>query len=378
VILFLSIQKSKSLLGYDVKCPIPDPKDEESLNKKDMVLTDVLIFLIGSIIGLFCNIFVIFAFLKYKSMRKEPGSLVLCISLTEFVACSSCLFSSIYYFVRRSRPEEQNQYLESKDIICQTNAFISVIYGGAELMYNCFLCLYLILKSSDSFSNHCKIPYFLYLVLPAICPIVPAIMSLNNKSLGKTMYGTCAYKSGDMTPYMTPLIPLVYIITGCFAIRALKRWQVGKKGEDVKNEFINYSRSYILAIGILWSIMSVGYVISALNCLKWNIEILTIFNCIAQMSKIGITMCAPLLRCRDPFLKKKIEYFVAKLTCKDTSEFEKMSSSSMNTSGGGDEDEKKSDDVELKGRFNKFKVLLIDFKLLRKSMDSESYRRTRS
>ena len=87
-----------SPLGYYLHCDLKTNDSNNTLDKIELAKADAYLFIIGPVFGMFANFFVIFAFLKYKAVRKEPGSLVLCISITEFIACVSWICSGIYYF----------------------------------------------------------------------------------------------------------------------------------------------------------------------------------------------------------------------------------------------------------------------------------------
>jgi len=152
----------------------------------------------------------------------------------------------------------------------------------------------------------CKIHYGFYICTPVLIAVSSGLAYFFQKGLGKTMLGTCAIKSGSFTPILSPLVPVIYLILGGMALRALKNWKVMAYKEKVKKQYFSYVIWYIVSLAFLWLVMSVSYFMVFLNCTFFHNEEMQIFNFLASLSKLGVPLISPLLRGRDPYLQLRM------------------------------------------------------------------------
>ena len=71
----------------------------------------------------------IFAQLNNRAMLKQPGDLIFMVTLSE-------LFLSAHYFLMAIRTTYITQTVTEKSAFCQSNSWISNIFGILEFLYN--------------------------------------------------------------------------------------------------------------------------------------------------------------------------------------------------------------------------------------------------
>lgn len=89
-------------------------------------------------VAIICTLFIIVTFIKYPTTRKQPGDIILAISISDFVLSCHWIISSSYMFKYETGPDPSGAF-------CQANAVVSIIFGTTEFLYNCCFCCYVVL-----------------------------------------------------------------------------------------------------------------------------------------------------------------------------------------------------------------------------------------
>lgn len=98
---------------------------------------DKWVFMLLGPIAILSTLFIVITFIKYPTIRKQPGDIILAISLSDFILCMHWISSSAYAINYSTGPDPDGYF-------CQINSFFSAAAGTTEFMYNCCFCLYVI------------------------------------------------------------------------------------------------------------------------------------------------------------------------------------------------------------------------------------------
>ena len=79
---------------------------------------------------------IIITFCMYPKVRKMPGEIILCISISELILSIHWFISAVYDLWKGKGPLNSGYF-------CQINSMFSVMAGTGDLIYNVAFCLYI-------------------------------------------------------------------------------------------------------------------------------------------------------------------------------------------------------------------------------------------
>ena len=170
-LLFLTNQIGNCFLDYGevIECK------ESKLNEINFHWIDAIILVIFSPLALIAISILIISFIKYPQLRKQPGDLILAISISEFILCCHWFAGSIRFLIDTDSPPE------SGGIFCRINAFFGVFAACSEFLYNCAFSIFLIYKMRNILTKT-DIPKFIF---HALCLLLSALFIIVMMALDK-------------------------------------------------------------------------------------------------------------------------------------------------------------------------------------------------
>lgn len=315
-----------------------------------------------------------------KELRKQPGDLILMISLSEFVL-------SVHFFMVAYRTSYISTGVQEGDFYCKLNSYLAVFSQVTEFTYSiAFLIhIYFMINSSIQKGFIPKMSYHVTWIIILILTVAST-----HGITGKDPYGVCSIKISQLQEgqktYIILVIATLFLLVGVFlAIFVLiytqkKLPKFGKELSHLTRDFLNYYKTYIKACIILWGIIFFSFVAQIFGQDERHIvEEKRLWygrGTIFELGRIGITAKAlmPLIfffvRIQDPLIRKKIwsPFSVLKVIAPDsksptdkprrTSEVDKNEGGSKEADGNtGDLDE---DSHDLIDRSSKDKTSLED------------------
>ncbi len=198
--------------------------------------------------------FIIITFIKYKQCRKQPGDIILGISVADFILSSHWFITALFSNHGRFGP-----HTDEDSLFCHINAVFSVIGGVFTFLYNVSFCLYVILVIRNALKKstiwrkrfHVVVFTFTFIIL---------LYCIWNKTLGQTKYGTCSMKSSSKKAYFS-FVPLILFIIFAWVTLVYIRMRLpnAKKILKAKNELITFYSIYILIISVFYLMIAIMF-----------------------------------------------------------------------------------------------------------------------
>lgn len=120
-------------------------------------------------IAIVCTLFIIVTFIKYPTTRKQPGDIILAISISDFVLSCHWIISSTYMFKYNTGPSPSGAF-------CQTNAFVSTLAGASEFLYNCSFCFYVIFVIRNNLKGQTIPQKYFHIVCSGLAILIVAVL----------------------------------------------------------------------------------------------------------------------------------------------------------------------------------------------------------
>lgn len=297
-----TIRCDKSYYGNDEKLI------EDALNRINLRWIDSIVFISLGTVTFFSTLFIILTFIKYPQAREPPGDIILGISISEFVLTIHWMVSAGRFLAYPDEPPE------SDGSFCQANAYISMIAGAFEFLYNCCFCIFVIFKIKSDLKGGIKKIYF-HLSAFAITIILMIILGCIH-SLGKNIFGTCSVKAVSTFPVIGPILLFIYVVLASATIIYFrKRVPNDERFREYKENFLNYYYKYVKICVMIWSFLAFCNIAAIANCLSIDggVPGLYIVLTLGNISKLFTPLLLSFIRLQDPFLKKKAKRFFRKL-----------------------------------------------------------------
>ena len=252
-----------------------------------------------------------------KDLRKQPGDLILMISLTE-------LLLSIHFFSVAYRTSYISTGTKDDSTFCQLSSVAAIVLQVMEFSYSvCFLVhIYFTMNSSIQKGF---VPKKLYHVVTLVG--VAVSLGVNHRNLGKDPYGICSLKVGTMQDdgrrvrvwddliYATVFL-LVGVVLAIFVLifTQKKLPNFGKELSFLKRDFLNYYKTYIKSCIMYWLIIFLSYCAQIFGE-DQRIEVEEkhgakgmIFEIgrIGNTAKVMIPLVFFFVRIQDPLIRKRI------------------------------------------------------------------------
>lgn len=291
-------------------------KNSEYAGDYKLDVFDTYSFLIIGPISALASFVLFFAHVISKELRKQPGDLILMISLCEFVL-------SMHYVSVAYRTPYIATGCQEDGAFCQFNSYASLVSQVAEFSYSvCFLIhIYFTMNSSIQKGF---VPKLTYHVITAVVVIVALMFKKN--TMGKDPYGICSIKVGEMknNKLVKVFEDLIYATVGLLVGLTIA-WFVliytqrrlpnfGRELTHLRRDFLNYYKTYIKAFIVIWVIVFASFLAQIFGeDQRMQLETNKLFKgYIFDIGRIGNTakVVMPLLfffvRIQDPLIRKRM------------------------------------------------------------------------
>ncbi|KRX00481.1 hypothetical protein PPERSA_03214 [Pseudocohnilembus persalinus] len=251
---------------------------------------DRVIILVLGFFSCLSSLFIMVTFYKYKECRKQPGDIILAISISELILNIHWISMTLFDWIQGQGPLSQSDF-------CQIESAFSISAGTSEFIYNILFCYFHVLA-----------------IISIICVY---LFCLITKQTGLSLFGMCSFKQGNNFGVLGLLIVVVYLIFSIFTIIYFRK-QI-PDNEDLKhyrNTFLNYYYTYVIAQSIIWTVLAFSNLVVGLNCTGWQVPKLNIFITIGNTSKLCTSIVLSIIRYKDPVIRSQIRPILEqKLPC---------------------------------------------------------------
>lgn len=258
------------------------------------------------------------AYLSSKELRKQPGDLILMISLVE-------LLNATHFCMMGYRTRFISTGLQKEETMCKINSYIAVVSQILEFCYNiCFLS-YIYFKIASSIKKG-FVPQKIYHVISFSILIVSLFAIGQTESFGKDPYGICSLNIGKETHgirtdehtimFFLTFSILIGIFLAIFVLTYTKKKlpNFGPELYYLKNDFLNYYKSYIKICIVSWLVIFFSFVAQIFGKdQKYMVETeKDIKGQLFELGRVGniIKVLLPVLfffvRIQDSIIRKKI------------------------------------------------------------------------
>ncbi|KAL4506845.1 hypothetical protein ABPG72_001266 [Tetrahymena utriculariae] len=260
---------------------------------------DKWVFLILAPFAILSTLFIMLTFYKYPTTRKQPGDIILAISISDFVLCVHWIISSAYSLYYEIGPDPDGAF-------CQSNSFFSVAAGTTEFTYNCCFCLYVIFVIRNNLKGQ-VIPQKIFHLACGGITILIVILLFATKSSGLSLFGTCSFKVNEGFPVFGVVILFAYLFISWYTIwyfrKSIPNNQIFKK---MREEFLRYYFYYVVSTSVVWTILAFSNLLAGLNCSYFQDPSMNVLITIGNAAKIGTPIILSIIRYKDPTIKKKV------------------------------------------------------------------------
>lgn len=254
-----------------------------------------------------------------KDLRKQPGDLILMISLMEFLL-------SCHYFGVGYKTNYISTGTEDGELYCRVTGIISTFAQFTQYCYSiCFLIhIYFTMNSSIQKGF---VPKRMYHFMALFIGSVAAFGYDWFGSIGKDPYGICSTRVGSLTDFKVKtsiqevVLNTIAIILGVFlAIFVLFYTQkrlpdLGKDQVHQRRDFLNYYKTYIKTCIMFWTIIFLAFLA---QCSFWDDQnpdskseskirgIIHDVGRIGNTAKVLLPLVFFFVRIQDPTIRKRI------------------------------------------------------------------------
>lgn len=276
----------------DISQSILQTNGDDCLDTVFLSTTDQVIFLFGGSIAILASSFLIIGYFRFKKLRKQPGDLILGISISDLIL-------SIQWIILALFPEDVND-----SAFCTTIGLFGTFAGYNEYMYNVMFCIYLIVSLKNALTQS-KIPRKFFHIFNIGFSVLAVIFLYLKGDIGKTLFGTCSIKSSCSTngfSMTAPLIALAYIcLAGYTYYYIKKKGPVCMRANKQRAQFLEYYLRYIFASSFFFMLIGfTQFVYVGLYDEGYSDAWLQSFG---NASKLCIPLVLSFVRYKDPLIQ---------------------------------------------------------------------------
>lgn len=277
---------------------------------------DTYSFLLIAPFSALASLVLFIAHLASKELRKQPGDLILMISLFEFVL-------SVHFLMVAYKTSYISTGVQSNDLYCKVNSFIAVIAQVGEFCYSISFLIHIYFMINSSIQKG-FIPKRMYHVITVV--VLISAVAITKDTMGIDRYGICSLtvqklNNGKKDNMIFALIfATLGLLIGVFlAIFVLiytqkKLPKFGKELAHLTRDFLSYYKTYIKACIIIWTIIFGSFVTQIIGDDERHLveDQKTWFGTAFVVGRIGNTakVLMPLIfffvRIQDPLIRKRI------------------------------------------------------------------------
>src|SRR3990167_7544199 len=281
---------------------------------------DTYSFLIIAPVSALVSLMLFVAHCISKELRKQPGDLILMISLTEFIL-------SCHYFAIAYRTSYISTGIQENSSFCSINSMIAVTAQVMEFVYSICFLFHIFFTMNSSFQKG-FIPKNTYHVATVLIALMSLGLNLKDDRFGKDPYGICSMKVGkvidhrlidvlnDLFVATLSLLVGVFLATFVLIYTQKKLPNFGDRADinHLRRDFLNYYKTYIKSCIVIWLIIFAAFLAQIFGQDQQNRvrEEQTWRGTLFDVGRIGNTakVLMPLIfffvRIQDPLIRKRI------------------------------------------------------------------------
>ena len=120
----------------------------EPSQQPELQWLDFWVFVICAPFAMCFSLFIIYTFFRYDKCRKQPGDIILGISISDFILSTHWFITALF-----SVHGPFTVDLRESEPFCQINAFFSTTAGINQFLYNVSFCIYMMTKIRHALKN---------------------------------------------------------------------------------------------------------------------------------------------------------------------------------------------------------------------------------
>lgn len=271
--------------------------------------------IIGSISSL-TSLLMLLAHLGWKELRRQPGDLILMISLSE-------LGLSVHYFLSGLRTSWITSHYEDNSLFCKANSYLAMAAANADVFYNLCFLIHMMISLHNSVKTTLFMPKFTFhLVTLGLTALV-----VYKGKPGRNPYGTCStIIEPNSLKYGTVVLSTVMLFSIYVYFKTKRDLRlIGAQASLLRRDFRNYQGSMILifivtALGIIASLQGQyqGVLAQTEESKEFwyghSIREVIFYVCkLGNTSKVLMPAVLFLIRIRDPLIQKHVFDLLRKL-----------------------------------------------------------------
>ena len=209
---------------------------------------DTFTYLLICPFSMLASLLLLVAHIAYKELRKQPGDLIIMISLSELVLAA-------HWFMSAFRTSYITSPYDDNSTFCIFNSWIAVIAASMDTFYNLCFFAYIIFALKNSMKTG-----FMPKLSFHVCTIFIVMFVLYRAKRGRNNYGTC---SSELTGSNLRTGAFIMFVSICFSAwvylytkRNLPRG--GLEMAEIRSNFLNFYGSYLKAYLVILSVVFIG------------------------------------------------------------------------------------------------------------------------
>ena len=245
-------------MSQDFTSLIFEDSDTNCFEPAPLTDANVWILRIGSSFSFVISSFMIFLFIRFKELQRQPDDIMLGIAFSEFIL-------SIHWLILYISPEKI-----ADPEFCQAGGFLGVLGGMGELTYNVSFSFYLV-NSIQNALRQDRIYRIRFHILSLSVSILLPTCLLSTDHIGLTSLGTCGLKTTcgvNVFNFIGPGFALLYGFTTFYTYYYLKKQtSVLMRAHAKRTQFLQYYLVYCITF-LVTAVMNIVITIIANPNLK--------------------------------------------------------------------------------------------------------------
>ena len=261
--------------------------------------SNLILYFIFGLAAMFTTFLAILAFYRYKQMREQPGDIIFCLSVSDFILSLHSVIIAIDNW--------DNGQTNPAGDFCMFYGTISTLSETTSFAYNVCICWFISVSVKNSLKS-AKIPRLAFHFVSITGGISYTLVSIIGDHIGMSLFGICSTYTSKSNNY-APILPMVFVVLAIWTYYTVRKYS-GEcaRVNDGKIEFLAYYKRYMTVSSLVYLSTALSYTLMAIwvaykldpNATElpdwpW----LKIFN---ALSKISLTLLLSIVRLTDPFV----------------------------------------------------------------------------
>lgn len=210
--------------------------ETEPLVYKELNPMDVYIYLYLAPFGALASLYLMYLFIKYKAMRKQPGDIIFMLAFAEFLGSVHCFISGL-------KTSYATSGFDSNTYLCKSVSVLGIVAGFTDKFYNMAVFLYTYLALKNSIKKLINTKYIFHIVF-TIGLTIFIVMSL--PKIGKDFYGVCFIRNNASAKDLEIIGYSFSLVVSSFCYFKVNRSlpKLGVKAIQLRQNFLSFYTPY--------------------------------------------------------------------------------------------------------------------------------------